>query len=66
MSQIICQNLALGYEGHTVSKNISFHVEQGDYFCIVGSNGSGKSTLVKVLLDQLQRFSERNRVTMLG
>ncbi len=50
MSQIICQNLALGYEGHTVSKNISFHVEQGDYFCIVGSNGSGKSTLVKVLL----------------
>ena len=50
MSQIICRDLALGYEGRTVSEHIHFTVETGDYFCIVGENGSGKSTLMRALL----------------
>ena len=50
MSQIICRDVSLGYEGHTVSRNISFSVNAGDYVCIVGDNGSGKSTLIRVLL----------------
>lgn len=48
--QIICENVALGYENHIVSQNISFSVAQGDYLCIVGENGTGKSTLMKAIL----------------
>lgn len=50
MSQIICNNIILGYDGKSVVENLSFSVEKGDYFCIVGENGAGKSTLVKALL----------------
>jgi len=50
MPQVACQDLALDYEGKTVVSNLSFTVNAGDYFCIVGENGSGKSTLMKALL----------------
>ena len=50
MSQLICKDLTLGYDGHAVLKNVTFSVDPGDYLCIVGENGSGKSTLMKTLL----------------
>ena len=50
MSQIICKDVSLGYEGKTVCENLSFCAEAGDYICIVGDNGSGKSTLMRALL----------------
>ncbi len=51
MAQLTCDRLTLGYEGRTVSKDISFSVEAGDYLCILGENGSGKSTLIKAILN---------------
>ncbi len=50
MSQLKCDNVTLGYEGKTVTQNLSFSVNAGDYLCIVGENGAGKSTLIKALL----------------
>lgn len=50
MSQLICENVTLGYEGKVVTENLNFTVNKGDYLCIVGENGSGKSTLIKALL----------------
>ncbi len=50
MSQIICQDLSIGYEGKTILQDINFTVEKGDYVCIVGENGAGKSTLMRTLL----------------
>lgn len=50
MSQIICKDVALGYEGKTVCEGLNFSVNKGDYLCIVGDNGSGKTTLTKALL----------------
>ena len=47
---ITCQNLSLGYEGHTVVRNLTFSVEHGDYLWVVGENGSGKTTLIKGIL----------------
>jgi ABC-type polysaccharide/polyol phosphate transport system ATPase subunit len=36
-------------EGFWALKDVTFNVQRGDYFGIVGSNGSGKSTLTQIL-----------------
>ena len=38
-----------GYRTFTPLNDISFEVEEGDFFGIVGRNGSGKSTLLKTI-----------------
>ena len=38
-----------GYKEQNVLKDISFEVEKGDFYGIVGRNGSGKSTLLKII-----------------
>ena len=42
-------NSKRGYEEQKVLKGISFEIEKGDFFGIVGRNGGGKSTLLKLL-----------------
>ena len=46
MALITCKNLSLGYEGHTILKDINFKLDGGEYLCIIGENGAGNSTLV--------------------
>ncbi len=50
MAQIICRDLAIGYEGKAVVQNINFSVNAGEYVCVIGENGAGKSTLIRTLL----------------
>ena len=50
---LICRDVSLSYGGRAVVENVSFEVERGDYFCIVGENGSGKTTLMKGILGLL-------------
>lgn len=37
-------------------KNVSFKVEEGSFFCIIGSNGSGKSTLCNALVGLIPHY----------
>lgn len=53
-----------GYKVQKVLKDISFEVEKGDFFGIVGKNGSGKSTLLKII-SQIY-VPETGRVTING
>src|SRR3954469_664215 len=38
-----------GFDQFTAVDDVGFHVEQGEFFGIVGRNGSGKSTLLKLI-----------------
>ena len=40
----------LGRRKVKAAENISFSVEEGDFFGLIGESGSGKSTLTKMLL----------------
>jgi zinc transport system ATP-binding protein len=48
---IECRNLSYRYDGSLVCavNDVSFTIDAGDFFCVVGENGSGKSTLVSML-----------------
>ena len=45
--------LTLGYRDVPVVHDVSFRLERGEVFAVVGHNGSGKSTLIKTLLGNL-------------
>ncbi|WP_300567158.1 ABC transporter ATP-binding protein [uncultured Acetatifactor sp.] len=48
--EIELRNVTFGYEAHKpILKDISFHVEAGEVFGIVGRSGAGKSTLVNLI-----------------
>ncbi|MCY9137912.1 ATP-binding cassette domain-containing protein [Peribacillus frigoritolerans] len=51
------QDLAIGYEGETVSKNINSRMIKGESIALVGPNGVGKSTLLKTIISKLPALS---------
>ncbi len=59
MALFSCENVTLGYGNEPVLKDLSFHIDEGDYLCIVGENGSGKTTLMKTCLGLLHPLSGR-------
>ena len=72
MAILSCENLNFSYDGITVLEDVSFHLNPGNYLCVVGENGSGKSTLIKGLLGLktpdrgVIRFGEGLKSTEIG
>ncbi len=44
------RGLAMGYGGEVLMRDLSFTVNRGDIFIIMGGSGCGKSTLMKIMI----------------
>ena len=49
-SQIVVQDLDMGYGTFILMRDLNFTVNRGDIFIIMGGSGCGKSTLLKILI----------------
>ena len=55
---IAVKDLVLVYaDGTKAVDNISFNVQEGEFFGFLGPNGAGKSTTIKILTTLLRRTS---------
>lgn len=51
MNKIVeVKNFQMSFDGKTVIKDLSFDIEKGEIFGLLGSNGSGKTTTIRTLL----------------
>ena len=51
------KNLAAGYDGRTVLRDVNLTVYDRDFLGIIGPNGGGKTTLIKCILGLLKPLS---------
>lgn len=52
---IMAKNLSLRFSGKQVLENISFEIQEGEIFGLLGPSGAGKTTLIKLLTGQLKQ-----------
>lgn len=57
MALIKAENLTKKYGNKSVIENLSFSVEKGEFFHILGENGSGKTTLMRLILGLIEADS---------
>jgi ABC-2 type transport system ATP-binding protein len=57
MSYIEVKNITKRFEDKLVLDNISFDIEEGDFFGLIGPNGAGKSTLINIMTGLLKSNS---------
>lgn len=62
MALLTFDDVNLAYDGDPVAHDVSFTVQQGEYWCIIGENGSGKSSLIKAMLGLLDCTSGKIRM----
>ncbi|HUU76480.1 MAG TPA: ABC transporter ATP-binding protein [Methanoregulaceae archaeon] len=58
------ENVTFARNGNKVLDNVSFCVQPGDFYAIIGPNGGGKSTLLKIILGLLRPTG--GKVRLLG
>ncbi|NBO19722.1 MAG: ABC transporter ATP-binding protein [Proteobacteria bacterium] len=61
-SPLQVENLHKSYNGKKVLENISFALEQGEIFGLIGLNGAGKTTTIKIILDLIKAESGQAKV----
>jgi len=50
---ISIKNLSFGFDEKQILNHITFHVQEGEIFGLLGPSGAGKTTLIKLLTGQL-------------
>jgi len=54
-SMIVFEGVTKVYEPDVVAlKEVSFHIDKGEFVFVVGASGSGKSTLIRLLLKEME------------
>jgi zinc/manganese transport system ATP-binding protein len=51
---VLLREAAVEFEGHTIWRDATFSIDQGEFIAVLGPNGSGKTTLLRVLLGMLR------------
>lgn len=59
---IVFKNVSFSYNTVPIVEDVSFSVEERDFFTIVGPNGGGKTTLLKLMLGLIQPVKGEVRV----
>ena len=55
------EDLSRGYDGVIAARNVSFSVERGEMFGLIGPDGAGKTTTLRVILGLLKAHGGRVR-----
>lgn len=54
--------LSIAYEGEAAVKDVSFTIDEGDIFALIGESGSGKSSLAKAILGLLGKAQVKGQI----
>ncbi len=57
MSELITNNLTVGYDKKIVLENVSLEVKSGKIVVLIGPNGAGKSTILKTVAGLIEPLS---------
>ncbi len=57
MSYFKTENLAVGYRGSILIRDINIQIPKGKILTLIGPNGAGKSTILKTITRQLDRIA---------
>jgi ATP-binding cassette subfamily F protein 3 len=57
VSQISASSVAIEFSGRPILENVSFTVDRGERWGILGRNGSGKTTLIRLITGDLEPSS---------
>lgn len=56
---LIAEKLAKNYYGKAALNGVSFQVQPGEIFCLLGANGAGKTTTINLFLNFIQPTAGR-------
>lgn len=63
-----CKNIKKTYKKKCVVDNLSFRVEEGEVFALLGANGAGKTTTIKMILNLTRndggKIVKRNNISI--